>query len=96
LGAQQVLVRWDGGSGTRKEVETIQGKEGAGQERKSRLYKGKRERMKQLHENFEGEGFKATPLEARTGEGGGGRERALLKYALEAHVVLEFLHLPTI
>jgi hypothetical protein len=46
LGAQQVLVRWDGGSGTRKEVETIQGKEGAGQERKLRLYKRKRERAK--------------------------------------------------
>ncbi len=43
MGAQQVLVKWDGGSGTRKEVETIQGKEGAGQERKLRLYKGKRE-----------------------------------------------------
>ncbi|CAK9859800.1 unnamed protein product [Sphagnum jensenii] len=51
--------------------------------------------MKQLHEKFEGEGFKATPLEARTGEGGGGREMALLKNALNAHVVLEFLQLPT-
>jgi len=59
--------------------------EEAGQERKLRLYKGKRERMKQLHEKFEGEGVKATLLEARTGEGGGGRERALLKNALDSH-----------
>jgi hypothetical protein len=70
LGAQQVLVKWDGGGETRKEVEITQGKE---------------EWVKQLHEKFEDEGVKATPLEARTGEGGGGRESALLKNALDSH-----------
>jgi hypothetical protein len=55
------------------------------QERKLRLHKGKREWVKQLHEKFEDEGVKAIPLEARTGEGGGGRESALLKNALDSH-----------
>jgi hypothetical protein len=52
LGAQQILVKCNGGSGTRKEVETTQGKEGADET---------------IAPKFEGEGVKAIPLEARTG-----------------------------
>ncbi len=56
MGAQQVLVKWDGGSGTRKEVENTQGKEGADETIAQKI--------------CEGEGVKVIPLEARTGEEG--------------------------